>query len=149
MRAVLRPARPEDFEYCASLYFAGMEETIQTLNLDRAAQVANFRKRWAVPQVRIITLDGADIGWLQTATEDDALFLAQLFVAPAFQRQGIGTEVLEHLIGEAASACHAVTLGVVKTNPALRLYERLGFRITHDDHRKFYMRRPCVSPSRD
>jgi ribosomal protein S18 acetylase RimI-like enzyme len=35
----------------------------------------------------------------------------------------------------------AVTLGVVKTNPALRLYERLGFRVTHEDDRKFYMRR--------
>jgi RimJ/RimL family protein N-acetyltransferase len=29
----------------------------------------------------------------------------------------------------------------VKTNPARRLYERLGFRITHEDDRKFYMRR--------
>jgi ribosomal protein S18 acetylase RimI-like enzyme len=30
---------------------------------------------------------------------------------------------------------------VVKTNPALRLYKRLGFRVTHEDDRKFYMRR--------
>jgi ribosomal protein S18 acetylase RimI-like enzyme len=29
----------------------------------------------------------------------------------------------------------------VKINPALRLYERLGFRITHEDERKFYMKR--------
>jgi hypothetical protein len=29
----------------------------------------------------------------------------------------------------------------VKTNPALRLYERLGFHTTHDDDRKFYMKR--------
>jgi ribosomal protein S18 acetylase RimI-like enzyme len=48
---------------------------------------------------------------------------------------------MTRLIGEAAQSSQAVTLGVVKTNPALRLYERLGFRITHDDERKFYMRR--------
>jgi ribosomal protein S18 acetylase RimI-like enzyme len=30
---------------------------------------------------------------------------------------------------------------VVKTNPALRLYRRLGFSITHEDQNKFYMRR--------
>jgi len=30
---------------------------------------------------------------------------------------------------------------VVKTNPAQRLYVRLGFRTTHEDERKFYMRR--------
>jgi ribosomal protein S18 acetylase RimI-like enzyme len=38
-----------------------------------------------------------------------------------------------------------VTLGVVKTNPALRLYRRLGFEITHQDDRKFYMRRELGS----
>jgi ribosomal protein S18 acetylase RimI-like enzyme len=145
MRTILRPARPEDFEYCATLYFSGMEEIIRELNLDRAAQVASFRQQWEATQVRIITLDAADIGWVQATTRDDALFLAQLFVEPAFQRQGIGTEVMKHLIDEATRACQAVTLGVVKTNPALRLYERLGFRITHDDDRKFYMRRECGS----
>jgi hypothetical protein len=34
-----------------------------------------------------------------------------------------------------------VTLGVVKTNPALWLYRRLGFAITHEDERKLYLRR--------
>jgi ribosomal protein S18 acetylase RimI-like enzyme len=48
---------------------------------------------------------------------------------------------VQRLIEEAARAGQAVTLGVVKTNPALRLYQRLGFQITHDDDRKFYMRR--------
>jgi ribosomal protein S18 acetylase RimI-like enzyme len=45
------------------------------------------------------------------------------------------------VIEEAAKAGLAVTPGVVKTNPALRLYQRLGFRTTHEDERKFYMRR--------
>ena len=94
-----------------------------------------------VGQVRIITLDGTDIGWLQSFAKDDALFLGQLFVDGALRRQGIGTEVVKGLIEEAARAGRAVTLGVVKTNPALRLYERLGFRTTHEDARKFYMRR--------
>jgi ribosomal protein S18 acetylase RimI-like enzyme len=34
-----------------------------------------------------------------------------------------------------------VRLSVAKINPALRLYERLGFRVTHEDARKFYMKR--------
>jgi ribosomal protein S18 acetylase RimI-like enzyme len=71
---------------------------------------------------------------------------SRLFVAAAFQRQGIGTEVIKHVISEAAGAGQAVTLGVVKTNPALRLYERLGFRITHEDDRMFYMRRDSAAP---
>jgi hypothetical protein len=46
---------------------------------------------------------------------------------------------IKGLIEEAARAGQALTLGVEKTNPALRLYERLGFRTTHEDDRKFYM----------
>jgi ribosomal protein S18 acetylase RimI-like enzyme len=140
-RTVLRPARPEDFDYCARLYFEGMDTIIKELNLDLEAQVAGFRQRWDVTQVRIITLDGTDIGWLQSFVREDALFLGQLFVDGALRRQGIGTEIVKSLIGEAARAGQALTLGVVKTNPALRLYERLGFRTTHEDERKFYMRR--------
>jgi GNAT superfamily N-acetyltransferase len=137
----LRPAQAQDFDYCASLYFAGMEEVIRKLSLDMDAQVASFRQRWVSTEVRIITLDGVPIGWLQSMPREGALFLAQLFVDAAHQRQGIGTEILNRIGDEAARAGQAVTLGVVKTNPALRLYERLGFRITHEDDRKFYMRR--------
>jgi ribosomal protein S18 acetylase RimI-like enzyme len=137
----LRPGHPEDFGYCAHLYFEGMDNIIKKLNLNMDAQVANFRERWDAGQVRIITLDGMDIGWLQSFVEDDALFLGQLFVDRALRRQGIGTQVIKGLIEEAAGAGRAVTLGVIKTNPALGLYERLGFRTTHEDARKFYMRR--------
>jgi ribosomal protein S18 acetylase RimI-like enzyme len=140
-RTTLRPARPEDFDYCARLYFEGMEKIIQELNLNMDAQVAGLRQRWDVTQVRIITLDGTDIGWLQSFEKDDALFLGQLFVDGALRQRGIGTEVVKALIEEATRAGRAMTLGVVKTNPALRLYERLGFRTTHEDERKFYMRR--------
>ena len=48
---------------------------------------------------------------------------------------------MHRLIDEATGLHQAMTLGVVKTNPAKRLYERLGFRTTHEDDRKFYMRR--------
>ncbi len=146
-RIVLRPAHGEDFDYCARLYFEGMENIIQELNLDMAAHSAGFRQRWDVTQVRIVTLDGADIGWLQSFVKDDALFLGQLFVDKSLRGQGIGTELVKRLIEEAASAGQAITLAVVKTNPALRLYQRLGFRTTHDDARKFYMRRDLAVPS--
>jgi ribosomal protein S18 acetylase RimI-like enzyme len=140
MPIALRPARPEDFHYCANLYFAGMDKVIRELSLDRNLQIKNFRQQWDVAQVRLITLAGADIGWLQSRIDDDAVFLAQIFVEATCQRQGFGTEAIRSLINEALPLGRAVTPGVVKSNPAQRLYQRLGFRITHDDDRKFYMR---------
>jgi ribosomal protein S18 acetylase RimI-like enzyme len=118
-----------------------MENIIKRLNLNMEAHLAGFRQRWDETQVMIITLDGAKIGCFQSFVKEDALFLAQLFVDRALRGQGIGTAVVKALIEEAMGADRALTLGVVKTNPALRLYERLGFRVTHEDERKFYMRR--------
>src|ERR1700739_3192374 len=103
-RTNLRAARPGDFDYRARLYFAGMENIIKELNLDMKTQVAGFRQRWDVTQVRIITRNGADIGWLQSFVTDDALFLAQLFVDGAWRGQGIGTEIVNGLIEGAARA---------------------------------------------
>jgi GNAT superfamily N-acetyltransferase len=145
-RISFRPARPQDFDFCAALYFASMKEAIRGLNLDVKVHTADFRRRWRAAQVRIITLDGADIGWLQTAILRDALFLAQLFVDAPFRQQGIGTAVMQRLIDEATQAGRAMTLAVVKSNPVRRLYERLGFRITHEDDRKVYMRRDVAAP---
>jgi GNAT superfamily N-acetyltransferase len=141
MQIALRPAVTQDFEYCERLYFSGMSKIIEELNLNMTAQARTFREQWALMQVRIITANGSDVGWLQTTVRDDGLFIAQLFVDAPFQRQGIGTEVMNRLIGEAARLHQAVCLAVVKINPAVRLYERLGFLTTHQDDRKFYMKR--------
>jgi GNAT superfamily N-acetyltransferase len=148
-RVSLRPAGAADFDYCRKLYFTEMESTIRELSLDMTAHAEGFRERWDAAQVRIITLDGADVGWLQSLMQDDAFFLGQLFVEASFQGQGIGTAVVNRIVDEAAGAGKAVTLGVVKTNPALRLYRRLGFQITHEDDRKFYMRRESAEPAHD
>jgi GNAT superfamily N-acetyltransferase len=145
-----RPASPQDFDYCAKLYFAGMEQIIRQLNLDMDAQVSSFQKQWEPAQVQLITLDATDVGWLQSITAEDALFLAQLFVDASVQRRGIGTEVMRRVIAEASRTGRAVELAVVKINPALRLYEKLGFKVTYEDDHKFYMRRePAAAPTSD
>jgi ribosomal protein S18 acetylase RimI-like enzyme len=146
-RVVPRPAHADDFGYCAHLYVEGRENIIKERTLDAVGHTAGFRQRWHVTQVRIVTLDGTDIGRLQSFVKDDVLFPGQAFVDKSLRGQGIGTELVKGLIEEAASAGRAVTLGVVKTNPALRLYERLGFRTTHDDACNFYMRRDLRVPS--
>jgi ribosomal protein S18 acetylase RimI-like enzyme len=142
-----RQALDQDFDYCKRLYFGEMEWIIKELHLDREAQAASFQQQWDLTQVRIIALDGCDVGWLQSMTQDDELFIAQMFVDHAFQRRGIGTEVMKRLIGEAARANQTMRLNVVRINPAVRLYERLGFQVIREDNRKFYMKRDSVTRS--
>jgi ribosomal protein S18 acetylase RimI-like enzyme len=139
MPIALRPAVSADFEYCKRLYFEGMSRIMDELNLDRVAQAESFERQWVPAEVRIITVDGSDVGWLQSTVREDGLFIAQLFVDSPFQGRGIGTEVMNRLIHDHAD--RALLLEVVKINPAVRLYERLGFQITHEDGPKFRMTR--------
>ena len=117
---------------------------MEKLNLDRAALAANLLQKCEPGQVRIITLDGSDVGWVQSFTQEGEFFIGEIVVDGPFQRRGIGTEVLNRLIGEAARLNQPVRLSVAKINPALRLYQRLGFHITDEDDRKYYMRRDAT-----
>ena len=139
MTIALRPARSNDFAYCRRIYFEEMSWIIEKLHLDKAVQESYFLEMWDPTQVRLITLDGADIGWIQTINQDGALFLAQMFINRTFQRRGIGTAIMKSLIGEAARSNLPMRLNVVKINPARRLYERLGFTVIHEDERKLYL----------
>ena len=137
----LRPALPADLPYCREVYYEAMRPTIERLfGWDAARQDARFERQWAVEEVAIILDGGADIGWMQTADADGAIFLKQIYVeAPSRNRQ-IGTHILWSVLDQAKRHGLAVTLGVMKDNPARRLYERLGFRPTHEDMRKIYLR---------
>jgi GNAT superfamily N-acetyltransferase len=140
IRPATRPAQPRDFDFCQQLYFENMCGIIRTLGLDMTRQQASFAQQWQVTEVRIITMADEDIGWMQVApVTEDIIFLKQLYLAKRFQRRHIGGSVMEALIEEAGTK--AITLALVKINPALRFYERLGFRTTHEDQYKFYMRR--------
>jgi GNAT superfamily N-acetyltransferase len=77
----------------------------------------------------MVALDDTDVGWLQTITQDDELFVAQLFVDGPFQRRGAGTKVMKRLIGEANELNLAMRLNVVRINPARWFHERFGFRV--------------------
>ena len=46
---------------------------------------------------------------------------------PEHRNRGIGTTLLKELFAESAATEKPVTIHVEKYNPAMRLYERLGF----------------------
>ena len=48
-------------------------------------------------------------------------------VLPEFRNQGIGTQVMNQLLNEIAKLYPQVSLAVREDNPAIKLYERLGF----------------------
>lgn len=136
-----RPAQTSDFDFCAEIYMAALEWVIKAMNLKRDMQLPTLRKTWAATDVRIITADGKDVGWLQTTARDDAVYVSQIYLATGHQKRGIGRKVLEGLIGEANTQGKGVALSVVTTNSAVRLYKRLGFYVLHEAEGNYLMRR--------
>ena len=61
-------------------------------------------------------------------TDDETPELA-IAVLPDFVGQGIGTALMHHLLTAASVHYAAVALNVRADNPAVRLYQRLGFEI--------------------
>jgi len=107
---------------------------------DEQREKEKFAAQFNVATSQIIVADEDDVGWIQTQVDEVTLWLQSLYVIPAMQQRGIGTEVLKRLIERAHGENKALTLSVVKINPALHLYERHGFRITYEDEHKFYLR---------
>jgi ribosomal protein S18 acetylase RimI-like enzyme len=54
--------------------------------------------------------------------------LVDIAFLPEFRSGGLGTSILRDLLAEGEAAGKPVTIHVEVYNPAMRLYERLGFR---------------------
>jgi GNAT superfamily N-acetyltransferase len=150
VKIALRTTCSEDFVFARNLYFETMRGMIERLfGWDQAREERNFAEFFKADEVSIITADEQDVGWIQEQVEDRTINLGSFYVTPAMQGRGIGTKVLDILLTRAANQSKAMTLAVVKINPARCFYEKRGFRITHEDQHKFYMRADPGRPRRD
>jgi GNAT superfamily N-acetyltransferase len=137
----LRVACDADFAFARSVYFETMRWIIERLfGWDEAREDKNFAQFFKLDEVKIITADDQDVGWIQEQIEDTTINLGSFYVTPVMQRRGVGTQVLQILLAHARNQAKAITLAVVKINPAVHFYEKCGFQITHEDEHKFYMR---------
>ncbi len=58
-----------------------------------------------------------------------------LSVLPQYRRQGLGTLLMEQLFKEAAKIYPQISLSVREVDPAMELYERLGFQKVENSER--------------
>ena len=93
--------------------------------------------------------DPVGAAWMRMWSDDDRGYgfidvaTAELSVAvrPECRGRGIGTRMLRHLLRRADQVHQAVSLSVSFDNPAVRLYERLGFAAVSNRENAVVMRR--------
>ncbi|HME69038.1 MAG TPA: GNAT family N-acetyltransferase [Myxococcota bacterium] len=140
----LRPARGEDAPFLRGLYASTREEELLALDwsatqretflsLQFEAQDRHYRAHYPQAQFDVIEREGAPVGRLVVDRRDDVIHVLDISLLPAQRGTGLGSALLRELQEEAAVRGSVIVLHVARTNPALRLYARLGFRVLHEE----------------
>jgi len=91
--------------------------------------------------LQVIEVESEVAGLLEVDGRFEPVYIQNIEIAPKFQRRGIGGDVLGGILAEAGE--RAVSLQVLKVNPARRLYERLGFIATGETETHIQMEWRC------
>jgi GNAT superfamily N-acetyltransferase len=139
----LRPATTGDRDFLAAVYASTrMEELSATdwtdvqkadfCEMQFAAQDAHYRQHYPTADFQVIEINGIPAGRLYVDRWKEEIRIMDIALLPEHCGKGIGTKLLLDLQQEAAGCGKSLSIHVERFNPALRLYERLGFRMTED-----------------
>jgi ribosomal protein S18 acetylase RimI-like enzyme len=140
----LRPATAQDEAFLfdlyarnrqAELYAWGLDETTLAsfLQMQFAAQQGAYTTQFPEADHDLVLVDQEPVGRIYVQRAADHLLLVDIALLPEMQGQGVGTWLLRALLEEGVAKNVPVRLQVVVTNPAQRLYERLGFAALGND----------------
>jgi orotate phosphoribosyltransferase len=136
-----RDATEKDFDFLYSLHVATMKEYVKKVwGWDEAYQESLFRRNFVPANIQIIMGNAGEIGMLSVQEREEDIFLRTIEIHPNFQRNGIGTAIINRLILESVPKNKPVFLQVLKVNPARKLYENLGFSIIEETKTHYKMR---------
>lgn len=96
------------------------------------AQTAHYKGAYYDAEFWVIERDGTRIGRLYLHQQPSDMRIVDIALLPQHQKSGIGTEILKTVMSEAAENGSSVSIHVEMFNPALKLYDRLGFRRVAD-----------------
>ncbi len=139
---VLRPCRDADAKFLCDVYVESRwdemaatgwpAETVRAFLRDQyRLQDLHYRKYYADAAWCVIEIGGERAGRLYVLLQDGDLRIVDIALMPAFRNRGIGGALLKAIQDQAAATTYGavkVSVYVEQSNPAIRLYERLGFR---------------------
>jgi len=138
----LRPATENDAGFLRRLFFTIRAPEFQLAGLvgpqlemllgqQYQAMRTHYDRVYPDAQYVIFERDDEPVGY-QATLDTETLHLLDIALVPEWQNQGLGTLRMRALQQQATESGKPLTLTVEKFNPALRLYQRLGF-VVYDD----------------
>ncbi len=129
MEYSLRKAVETDVDFLLELRETTMGQYLREVGMPTGREAYLERVHYAFDQAQIIVINDAPAGLFkaQFNPEINEWYLVQIQLHPDYQSKGIANRLISNLISKADASGSTVGLSVVKTNPAQRLYSRLGF----------------------
>jgi GNAT superfamily N-acetyltransferase len=139
----LRPERDDDLDFLCGLYGSTRadelaqvpwsdEEKQRFVRFQFDAQRRFYREQYPSATFEVIEVDGAPAGRLYVVEWPAEIRLMDVALLPTRRGRGVGTTLLRDLQARGEAAGKPLTIHVERFNPALRLYQRLGFRAIED-----------------
>jgi GNAT superfamily N-acetyltransferase len=139
----LRPIQPDDRPFLLAVYGSTREWELALVDWDAAqkaafiemqfdAQHTYYQEHYEGAAFDVILVDGQPAGRLYVARSDEDIRIIDVALLPEYCNRGIGSTLVRALQSEAAAAGKRLRIHVERFNPALRLYQRLGFKEIED-----------------
>ncbi len=139
----LRTITDADMEFLYCVYASTRADELAQTNWDEAqkaaflqqqfeAQHQHYMRHYASASFDVIELNGDAVGRLYVARWPREIRIVDIALLPPYRGQRIGEALLKEILTQSQQRGVPVTIHVERFNPALRLYERLGFRVAED-----------------
>lgn len=97
------------------------------INQQHNAQHTYYQQVFPDARYELILKDGEPIGRLYVDRREDEHRIIDISLLDTHRGLGIGGKIMQDLLDEAAEAGKLVRIHVEQNNPAMKLYDRLGF----------------------
>jgi ribosomal protein S18 acetylase RimI-like enzyme len=145
-----RPEVDGDEPFLSRLYATTRDYEMNLVSWDAAQRAAFLQSQFTLQRVHyhkyypnaaflIIQSAGEPIGRFYVERSDRDIVLLDIALLPEFRGKGLGGQVMGDLLAEAKSTGKVVRIHVERNNPALRLYQRMKFRLVEDKGIHFLM----------
>jgi ribosomal protein S18 acetylase RimI-like enzyme len=150
----LRPSTTNDRAFLLCVYASTREDELAAWGWNQAqrdafvqmqfqARERTYAMAYPTAENSIILLKDEPVGSVIVSRTSEETRLVDISLLTAYRNRGIGSQLLRQLITEAQQSGIPLRLSVLAGSPAVRLYERNGFRLCRQD--SMYLEMECCN----